>query len=357
MDVIQYKCPNCGGDIKFDPASGNYSCEYCKSSFTQAELDRQTNAKVEQAGGSAAPASSADKAADTAIDDARVYICPSCGATIVTDSTTAATFCYYCHNPIVLSGRLDGACKPDYVVPFRIDRRKAESIFEEWISRKKYVPKYFYSREQIEKLTGVYFPYFVYSCDVSCKLEAQGTKTKVYTEGDREYTDTGMYHVRREGSLGVKHALRNALNKANKVLSDSVLPFDTDELRPFNMSYLSGFFAEKRDIERAEVEPGMIQEVTDHAVSALNASLAGYSDITAGPGNITLSNGKWWYALLPVWTLTYNDNGKIYYFSINGQTGRTVGELPVDRDRLIRVFLLIFLPFAAVLLLFFYFVL
>ncbi len=37
-----------------------------------------------------------------------VYICPSCGAEVVTDATTAATFCYYCHNPVVLSEKLTG---------------------------------------------------------------------------------------------------------------------------------------------------------------------------------------------------------------------------------------------------------
>ena len=33
MEVITYKCPNCGGDLTFDPASGKYKCEYCLSSL------------------------------------------------------------------------------------------------------------------------------------------------------------------------------------------------------------------------------------------------------------------------------------------------------------------------------------
>ena len=40
MEVITYKCPNCGGDLTFDPASGKYKCEYCLSSFTQEEAEK-----------------------------------------------------------------------------------------------------------------------------------------------------------------------------------------------------------------------------------------------------------------------------------------------------------------------------
>jgi len=357
MDVIQYKCPNCGGDLKFDPASGKYSCEYCLSKFSQDELDKQTNAKMKQTGGNAESASTTNKASDSSIEDAKVYICPSCGATIVTDSTTAATFCFYCHNPVVLSDRPDQSYRPDYVVPFRIDRKKAEQIFEEWIAKKKYIPKFFYTKEQIDKITGVYFPYLMYTCNIDGNLDAQGTKVDVSVQGDIEYTDTGIYHVRRNGNMEVKHVLRNALNKADKVLSDSVLPFETEELKPFNMSYLSGFFAEKRDIDKSELADSMKAEVINYAVEELQNSLVGYTDVNVTTDNVELVNEKWEYALLPVWTLTYNDNGKIYYFSINGQTGKTVGELPVDKGKIIRTFLLIFIPFMVVLLLFFRFIL
>ena len=45
MEVITYKCPNCGGDLTFDPASGKYKCEYCLSSFTQEEPESSGSAE------------------------------------------------------------------------------------------------------------------------------------------------------------------------------------------------------------------------------------------------------------------------------------------------------------------------
>lgn len=357
MEIVQYKCPNCGGPLKFDPKSGMHTCEYCRSSFTQKDVSEKTNIG-KQAGGSAGPASVTSDTTDASIEDAKVYTCPSCGATIVTDSTTAATFCYYCHNPVVLSGRLSGEFKPDYVVPFRISREKALQIFESWIGRKKYVPKAFYSKDQIEKFTGIYFPYLLYTCDVSCHIDTEGTKVRVYSEGMFDCTERTRYHIVRDGSMDVQHIFRNALKKANATLADGVLPFSfsSDDMKPFNMSYLSGFFAEKRDIDCSSLQDEMKNEIRDYAISRLQTEVSGYEGVKIDAGNISISNEKWEYALCPVWSLTYNDKGKIYYFSVNGQSGKTVGELPVDTGKLIRTFLLIFIPVFLALLALFYFI-
>ena len=65
-----------------------------------------------------------------------------------------------------------------YVIPFQIDRQKAEEIFSQWIGRKKYVPETFYNNKQIESMSGVYFPYWLYSCRVDGELDAQGTRLR-----------------------------------------------------------------------------------------------------------------------------------------------------------------------------------
>lgn len=142
MEVITYKCPNCGGDLTFDPASGKYKCEYCLSSFTQEEAEKANPKAAEALNGEddavgAQEASDAQKESsteetkgETEQGEAVVYTCPNCGAEIVTDATTAATYCFYCHNPVVLSGRLSGEYMPDSVLPFKISKEQAiEKIF------------------------------------------------------------------------------------------------------------------------------------------------------------------------------------------------------------------------------------
>ena len=119
MATITYKCLNCDADLKFRPATGDFGCEYCGSSFTKEQLEstiHQDSLVDEQA----------ETIGNMDSDTAVVYKCPSCGAELVTDATTAATFCFYCHNPVIMSGRLDGEYTPDSVIPFAIPKEKVK---------------------------------------------------------------------------------------------------------------------------------------------------------------------------------------------------------------------------------------
>ena len=277
---------------------------------------------------------------------AMLYTCPSCGAAIVTDATTAATFCYYCHNPVVLAGRLEGGYEPNYVVPFQIDKKKAQEIFTQWMAKKKFVPKEFYSPKQIETMTGVYFPYWLFSCTINGEVEGQGTRLRTWTTGNQRYTETKIYDVKRAGSVMVDNVARNALKKANRRLVDGVQPFEMTQAEEFSMGYLSGFMAENRDMEKQAFEISVQQEVKDYAIGILRAHESNYNSVKVNRQQADIEHGRWEYALLPVWTLTYNDKAhrKIYYFALNGQTGKVCGELPVDRTKMLILFASVFLP-------------
>ena len=353
MAAITYKCPNCDGGLVFDPSSQKYHCEYCLSDFTQEELeslslelvrrkaehqepglqeqDRREQERREPGGAGAQPV---------------LYTCPSCGAQIVTDETTAATFCYYCHNPVVLAGRLEGQFRPDYVIPFQIDRQKAGEIFSQWIGRKKYVPETFYNKKQIESMSGVYFPYWLYSCRVDGELDAQGTRLRTWDTAGMRYTETTVYDVKRQGTMEVDHVARNGLRKANRQLVDSVLPYRMNEKENFSMGYLSGFLAENRDMEKEQFVLDVQTEVRQFALQSLQDQAGSYSSMQVRKKEAGIRDEKWSYALLPVWTLTYHDKarGRIYYFALNGQTGKICGKLPVDRKKIIILFFSVFLP-------------
>ena len=349
-DLISYKCPNCGGDLRFSPQTGDYKCEYCGSRFTEQQLEQMFGP---QGGGQD---SNAEPQASAGEGGTLVYSCPSCGAEIVTEESTAATFCYYCHNPIILSGRLSGDARPDYVVPFAIDRKRALEIFNQWIGQKKFVPKSFYDKDQIDKFSGVYFPYLLYSCRVTGHIDGQGTRVERRQAGGFEDIITSTYHIRRDGDLPVENVAKNALKKANRILVEGVQPFDTKDLKPFKASYLSGFLAEKRDIGQQEISGQVESEVKEYALSQLKASIAGYENVNITGDALNIQDESWKYALMPVWTMTYKEagSGKLYYFSMNGQSGKVIGELPVDEKALLMHSLLtvslpVFIVLAAVL--------
>ena len=363
MDALLYKCPSCGAELKFNPQTQGYKCDYCLLEYSQEELDAKFAQQEERALNESAQNEhiedvfNADE--NTAAEQALLYNCPNCGAQIVTDQTTAATFCYYCHSPVILSGRLDGADTPDYVIPFEIDRNTAQQIFSAWITKKKYVPKDFYSNEQIDKLSGVYFPYILYNCRIHACIDATAQKNSVRRIGNTEYTDIDSYHIKKEGDMDLNNIARNALKKANKVLVEGVLPYDFAKAVQFKMSYLSGFMAERKDMQVSDFEKNIEAEVHSYAMQKLDDYTAGYSDLNIFKKEAAIIQDSWKYALMPVWTLTYNDrkNNKIYYFSINGQKGNVIGKLPVDSKKLMIHFLLIAAFCMVIFLLFSYFIL
>lgn len=128
MNTVQYKCPNCGAELTFDPEHQNFSCEYCDSTYTEAEM-QQLYQNMEQQADQQADASAETLESET--DDkafeneTRLYTCQNCGAQIIAEAETSATFCYYCHTPVVLAGRLTGEYKPAYVLPFAVTREAA----------------------------------------------------------------------------------------------------------------------------------------------------------------------------------------------------------------------------------------
>ena len=342
METISYKCPNCGGGLIFSPDTQRFKCEFCLSDFAQQQLEHmEPESSTEQPDNQSSSVPQSE-----AVEEMAVYNCPSCGAEIVADPTTAATFCYYCHNPVVLSGRLSGEFRPDYVLPFTIDRERAVDIFKGWVGKKKFVPKSFYSKKQIEKMTGVYYPYLLYSCKVDAHMEAEGKNIRQWRSGDMEYTETKVYRISRSGNMDISNITRNALQKAEHQFSEAVMPFDMAKLQPFSSGFLSGFVAEKRDMGRDDFVSEIEQEVKQFATDKMRREISGYDSIAVKNTQSSIQTAEWRYALMPVWTITYKDKSdrKLYYFALNGQTGSICGALPVDSKRLLILFLCIFLP-------------
>ena len=332
MAVVSYKCPHCGGELIFSPTTQKYKCEYCLSDFSQEELEAlKPEEGSEEKAVNFEEDTQEENTTEKETQEAVVYHCPSCGAEIVTDETTAATFCYYCHNPVVLSGRVSGEFLPDKIIPFAIDKKQATEKFLDYVHSKKFVPKAFFNKQQIEKISGVYFPYWMVDMDMEGSMQAEGRNVRVWRSGDTEYTETKVYRVEREGDVHLEDITKNALKKSNAKLAEGVLPYDVSKVQKFHMGFLSGFLAEKRDIERTELNKQVQQEANEYGEKILRGTVKGYSSISVKSCHLNQTQENWDYTMLPVWTVTYKGkNGKMYYYSMNGQDGKVYGELPID---------------------------
>ncbi|HBP37551.1 MAG TPA: hypothetical protein DD640_02200 [Clostridiales bacterium] len=152
--------------------------------------------------------------------------------------------------------------------------------------------------------------------------------------GDLEYTETKVFDLARQGRIQVRNMHEVALRKIDKGLIDSISPYDEAQTVDFSTAYLSGFFAEKYDIAREEVQPQIEGKAKDYVTQMMQDTFGGYSQVKMERSNLDLDIQDWNYTLLPAWILTYRYQGKTYVYAINGQNGKSYGELPVDSKKL-----------------------
>lgn len=325
MEAVQYKCPACGAGLKFDAQKQDFKCEYCDSVFKEEDFFKKDEALEN-------PSPETEEKVEE-FENALLYMCPSCGAQIVTDETTAATNCYYCSNPVVLSGRLSGELKPDYIIPFKIDKKGAIDKFKEICGKKKFLPKNFISDSRLEDIKGVYFPYWYIDCDANGSLNATSRQVRTWVVGDLKYTETTVMGHFRQGRMKVLNMPEAALKSKDRDLMKYVCPFNSADFVPFSMSYLSGFFAEKRDVETSEIYQQAANDIKAFSAEKLKSTI-NYAGVTVKNSQINLGEFRWKYNLLPVWVLNYKHNDKNYIYALNGQTGSVYGEMPVCSKKL-----------------------
>lgn len=316
-------CPNCGAPITYNPDTGEFGCEYCGSTFSYQQMEAYRRSMEE-----------AKKEDEQYDEQLREYSCPSCGASILADQTTVAQFCAYCGNPVILKGRVTGQLKPQKIIPFAIGKDKAIELLKAYLSKKPYVPNDFKSQSTLDKITGIYHPFWMTDADTDCAIDAEGTKVTVWVAGNKRYTRTDFYNVWRRGDIHFEDIATNALKSADKVLMEGVLPYPIEAHRDFDMSYLSGFFAKRNDLTREDVKAEVSQRMRTYSETLLKNTVRGYDTLKITKNAVIVNKSNWDYTLLPIWVLNYRYHGKIYTFAINGYTGKLFGDLPLSRPKL-----------------------
>lgn len=339
METVSYKCINCGGPVQYNATKLKFYCEYCRSEYTEEELKKHwgeldkglddNEAVSEEQQAQDVPEGFEDFASNTVM-----YSCQSCGAEVIADKTTAATFCVYCHSPVVLSNRLTGEFKPNKVIPFMISEEDAQQRFFDFCKKKHFLPKDFVSSAQLDMMKGVYYPYWLVDSLKDGALYATAEKHRTWTVGDTEYTETKTFKVMRQGKIDFKGFPHPALTGENSKALKYVNPYDDKDFKNFTMAYLSGFLAEKRDTERKDVQQDVDNELKVYAEKIYRSAITGYDVVRTDNCNVNTLKESWDYAMFPVWMMTFIYQGKNYLYAMNGQTGKNYGELPINKGKL-----------------------
>ena len=334
QNAANYQCPACGGPLHFVGQTGKLQCDYCGSSYDIEQID----SKYGRAGAGAANETSQQKTSSAASESQDFsnlfeYNCPSCGAQLFCDETTAATSCPYCGNNQVVHKAFSGGKMPQKIIPFKLEKQAAINALKNHYKGKKLLPKVFSEQNHIEEIKGVYVPFWLFDGHVEVVLDMKGTRSTVNYTSKEKIITTGHYNITRGGVVSFEKISVDASKKMDDALMDSIEPFDYDDLRDFTASYLPGFFAEVYDVSTEECYDRAKLRAENTAVDVMRNSVGGYETINVINKKVRITNDKVTYSFMPVWVLSTKWRDKNYIFAMNGQTGKMVGDLPVDKGR------------------------
>ena len=330
-DMMEYKCPACGGVMEFDSATQKMCCPYCDTEMEVAEYQQMQEKKE----GSGQQENWSDMGnsqwQEGETDGMKIYACQSCGGEIVAEEQTGATSCPFCGNRIVMKGQFSGDLKPDYVIPFKKDKKAAKAAYYEHLKGKHFLPKIFKKENHVDEIKGVYVPFWIFDVDADGKIVYEGERTRVWEQGDTEYTERQIYHMERAGGISFAHVPADGSKKMDDTLMESIEPFDFREAVPFQPAYLAGYVADRYDVDMEERMERARERIKNGTETAFQKTLPNMTSIRVQSSQVNVSNAKYWYALYPVWLLNTTWNGQKFMFAMNGQSGKMVGDLPADK--------------------------
>ena len=307
-------------------------CPYCDSEF-EVETLLQYQDELNRASGDDMhwDTSSGQEWTEDETTGLRIYVCNTCSGEIVGDENLGATACPFCGNPVVMKGQFSGELKPDLVIPFKLDKKAAKEKLKQHYKGKKLLPKVFMTENHINEIKGMYVPFWLFEADADADIRYKATRVRTWSDSNYYYTETQYYSVTRGGKLGFDWVPVDGSTKMEDTLMESLEPFNIADAVDFKTAYLAGYLADKYDVDAQESVKKANQRVRTSTERAFAKTVTGYSTVTPVATNIHLKNGKAKYALFPVWLLNTTWDGKKYTFAMNGQTGKMVGDLPMDK--------------------------
>lgn len=324
MSIKDFKCPKCGGAVEFDSTIQKMKCLFCESIYNVDDLEEKdvlnwdvNDVKQLECGEE---------------DDLRGYICQSCGGEVVAEKTTAASSCPFCGNPVIINEQFKGMLRPDIIIPFKKSKEDAKNAYLEHIKNKKLLPKEFKNDNHIDEIKGVYVPFWVFEADVCGMVDFEATKNNKWRDSSYEYSETSIFKIERKGSVLFSGIPVDGSKKMPDDLMESLEPYQIQEALEFKTAYLAGYLADRYDVDaKHSIERANVR-IKNSIEELFKKTINGYDTIKKENSIVKSNNGSSKYALYPVWILNTTYQGKNYTFAMNGQTGKFVGNLPIDKS-------------------------
>ena len=300
---MNFQCKNCGGNAVFEPKSGKMFCQYCGSY----DSERKTG-------------------------DRSVNVCASCGGEISVETNVSSSKCPYCGNYLVFDERIEDNYEPKEILPFSVTREMAEETLKNTFKRRTFAPSGFFSKESFKSIKGDYVPFFLYDYNTLTEFDGTGTQSRSWISGNKEYTETSYYRIRRKMRADFSKIPADASYFDDNQM-DLLEPFPYDKFKDFDPKYMSGFYGYIFDAPASSYEQRVKGRISGAVSRLLSDSYAEYNGVRADVCETNFDLRKDEYVLMPVWEYEYKYKDQTYNFYINGVTGKAVGTVPVSKKK------------------------
>jgi DNA-directed RNA polymerase subunit RPC12/RpoP len=332
-----FPCRSCGAKLAFAPGTRSLKCEHCGA---ENEIAGQGDTAVAEHDFEAELAALEAKAETFEEEHVR---CEGCGAEQTLPQDNFAGRCAFCGAPIVEKGYAKRLVRPQAILPFQVDRARAQESFRAWMRRRWLAPGDLkrYARSD-SGLAGTYLPFWTFDCRTSSDYRGERGDdyytTETYTtrnaQGESVTQTRQVRHTRWTPAAGHVEAFHDDV----LVMGSAAVPGDTqgalgrwdlNGLVPYRPEFVSGFqaVAYRVDLRAAFiVARGEIDErVADLVRRDIGGDHQRIHDVATRCSDIAFK-----HILLPVWSSTYRYRDKAYRFTVNAQTGEVTGESPLS---------------------------
>ena len=328
------KCPQCGGVMDFDPATGNLKCPYC---------DYEEAIKVQKESPKKAAELDFFAAEHTANHDwgaeTKTILCKACGAESIYDALQTSAICPFCGSNQVMEQNEQDTIAPGGVVPFRISDDHASQLFRKWIKRKWFCPKLAKESAKPKRFKGIYLPYWTFDTDTYSSYQGEYGIDHIKKDKDGvPHTETHWHRTSGMYKEFINDELVLASTNHDMSMLRKLEPFDTENNKSYKPEYIAGFVAERYSIglkDAWKIAAKSIKEKLKRQISSKikmdhRADHVRQLTLDTDYNNITYK-----YLLLPIWISNFKYNDKVYQFMINGQTGKVAGKTPLSIPKII----------------------
>jgi DNA-directed RNA polymerase subunit RPC12/RpoP len=334
-----YNCKTCGAELHWDTHAGCLKCKFCESEFQPEDFADNTVAQQVQS------EEVNPEFTTTAVEseDMSIYECKNCGGEVVTLKTTMATVCPYCGEAISITSKSVGAFRPELCIPFKQDKKEITKLYKSYVSRSFLTPKSFKEEHTVEKIQGLFVPFYLHTMTDKAQHQFSGEKTSSHKRGYDKVTKHDVYDLQINAVGTFEKIPTDGSVRIDNKLMDAVEPFDYQQCKPYNPAYMAGFMAEQIDDDIATMNDRAETRAKEGMRSKARDAFSDYSSLVVKNEHQTINDHKSQYVMMPLWMLNVKHNNKKYTYAINGQTGKVVGKLPMDKIKLFFIGLGVFL--------------